>query len=253
MRHRPGIQKNSKPSRAPSIHEMAEMLKKSKLSLNQLQLDQLWRYHNLIRKRNTDNELTRIKGFEPMVIKHYVDSMIVGNFLSLPTPLVDVGTGAGFPGVPLKIRYPHLKLILAEPRPKRVTFLNEVIRELRLSQTHVFDHKVVSASFTKPVNGVISRAVEHIEKTILRTSAALQKDGLLIFLKGPAVDPEIVQANKRFEGRYKLVMDKAYTLPNTPHDRRLVVYQRLDAPDLTKPSENLAEESEDSPPSEDAL
>src|SRR3954452_4738002 len=157
-----------KPAAPPSPKRLEELLSRSGIRLNREQLEQLWRYHNLIRKRNQDRELTRIIEFESMVIKHYVDCMIVGKFLTLPSPLLDIGTGAGFPGIPLKIRYPHLKLILAEPRPKRIEFLKEVIAELGLKNIEVFDHKVVSENFYQPVKGVITRAVEPIEKTLLR-------------------------------------------------------------------------------------
>lgn len=206
---------------------MAKLLEQSQIRLNPQQLDLLWRYHNLIRKRNQDNELTRIVGFESMVIKHYVDCLIIGKFVSLPSPLVDVGTGAGFPGIPLKIRYPHLKIILAEPRPKRVHFLEEVIAELGLRHIEVFEHKVVSRSLTRPVKGVITRALEPIEKTILRTSGCLEPGGKLIFLKGPSVDPEIAEARARFKEEYQLVSDDSYSLPHTQHHRRLVVFERM--------------------------
>lgn len=161
-----------------------------------------------------------------MVIKHYVDCMIIGKFLSLPSPLLDIGTGAGFPGIPLKIRYPHLKMILAEPRPKRIHFLKEAIRETGLQKVEVFEHKVVSASFHQPVRAVITRAVEVIEKTALRTSACLDKGGLLIFMKGPAVEPEITAMLDRFGDKYRLAADEEYTLPHTHHERRLVVFER---------------------------
>jgi 16S rRNA (guanine527-N7)-methyltransferase len=206
---------------------MDKILRKSGIQLNDVQLDQLWLYHGLLRKRNQDQELTRIIGFEPMVIKHYVDCMIVGKFWQLPSPIVDVGSGAGFPGVPLKIRYPHLRFTLAEPRPKRVTFLNEVIREVKLRQIEVFDHKVVSRSFTKPMKGVITRAVETIDKTLLRTSGCLEKGGQVILLKGPNVDPEIEEVERRFGGEYQLLLNQQYFLPMTSHERRLVIYERM--------------------------
>lgn len=211
---------------APTLQSMIALIRKSDIKLNKEQIDQLWRYHNLIRNRNQDRELTRIIGFEPMIIKHYVDSMIVGKFFPLPSPLVDIGTGAGFPGIPLKIRYPHLKLILAEPRPKRIAFLKEAITELRLKNVEVFEHKVVSRSFTTPVKGVITRAVEDIEKTILRSSGCLENGGHLIFLKGPAVDPEITIAMKRFGYAFELVLNKTYKLPHSGHTRRLVVFKK---------------------------
>lgn len=215
------------PRVPPTADNMRKMLEQAKISLSAHQLDQLWRYHQLIRKRNDDRELTRIVGFEPMVIKHYIDCMIVGKFWKLPSPIVDVGSGAGFPGIPLKILFPELQMILAEPRPKRIIFLNEVIEELKLKNISVFEHKVVSRSFTTPVKAVITRAVETMDKTALRTSAALQKGGHLIFMKGPNADEEMKEMKRRFPNEFKLLLDEAFTLPNTPHQRRLVVYERL--------------------------
>ncbi|MFM8314532.1 MAG: 16S rRNA (guanine(527)-N(7))-methyltransferase RsmG, partial [Deltaproteobacteria bacterium] len=172
------------------------------------------------------------------------DCMIVGKFLELPYPIVDVGTGAGFPGIPLKIRYPHLKITLAEPRPKRIAFLKEVIHSLKLKNVDVFEHKVVSRSFRTPMKAVITRAVETIDKTMLRTSGCLEVGGKLIFLKGPAVDPEISEVRKRFGEYFKLTLDKRYELPHTGHSRRLVVYEKLKP--FESESSQDAEESKDS-------
>ena len=225
---KPHFSKKEQENRLPpTLNSMIELLRKSEIKLNKEQIHQLWTYHNLLRARNTDQELTRIIGFEPIIIKHYIDCMIVGKFLELPSPLVDVGTGAGFPGIPLKIRYPHLKITLAEPRPKRIAFLKEVIHTLKLKNVDVFEHKVVSRSFKTPVKGVITRAVETIDKTMLRTSGCLEVGGKLIFLKGPAVDPEISEVRKRFGDYFKLTLDKRYELPFTKHSRRLVVFEKL--------------------------
>ncbi|MFM8314038.1 MAG: hypothetical protein ACKOA8_07100, partial [Deltaproteobacteria bacterium] len=68
----------------PTLNSMIELLKRSEIKLNKEQIHQLWTFHNLLRARNTDQELTRIIGFEPIIIKHYVDCMIVGKFLELP-------------------------------------------------------------------------------------------------------------------------------------------------------------------------
>jgi len=225
-----------RPASPPSPQRMAQMLEKSGIRLNHEQLNQLWRYHNLIRERNQDRELTRIIGFEPMVIKHYVDCMIVGKFLTLPSPLVDIGTGAGFPGIPLKIRYPHLKLILAEPRPKRIEFLKEVIRKLDLKNVEVFEHKVVSESFQRPMAGAITRAVETVDKTLLRTSACLGEGGLVIYMKGPSAQPEIEQALKQFAGKFRLALDREYQLPGTSHERRIVVFEKLVPAEARRPA-----------------
>jgi 16S rRNA (guanine527-N7)-methyltransferase len=211
---------------APDRNALRALLARGGIRLDATQLDRLWRYHNLLRSRNQGSELTRLIGFESMVVKHYVDSMIVADLYTIPSPLVDVGTGAGLPGIPLKIRLPKLELVLAEPRPKRVEFLREACRELRLEGVEIFPHKVVSRSLTRPMKGAISRALEPIEKTVLRTSGCLKEGGLLIFMKGPAVEPEIAAARARFGSAIELVADKSYVLPGTRFQRRLVVIRR---------------------------
>ncbi len=214
-------------SRVPTAQDLAEILSKSSISLSRHQLDQLWRYHNLLRKRNQDRDLTRLVGFESMAVKHYVDCLYVAKLASLPSPIIDVGTGAGFPGIPLKILLPSLEITLAEPRPRRAQFLRDAVKELGLKGVEVFDHKVVSASFKRPVQAVITRALETMDKTILRTSACLVPGGRIYFMKGPNADAEIKDVKKRFFPKYKLVQDKAYQLPHTPFRRRLVVWERV--------------------------
>lgn len=206
---------------------MQELLERSGIDLASPVLDRLWRFDQLLRERNEDRDLTRLIEFESVVIKHYVDCLYVGKLTRLPSPLVDVGTGAGFPGIPLKIVYPNVELTLAEMRPRRVAFLNEVIQTLGLSRVKTFDHRVSSRSFTEPMRGVITRAVEPIAKTLLRTSGATDAGSQIIFMKGPGVDEELREAVKEFKADYKLVRDEAYTLPHTPHARRLVIFERI--------------------------
>jgi 16S rRNA (guanine527-N7)-methyltransferase len=167
--------------------------------------------------------------------------MYVGRLIDLPSPLVDVGTGAGFPGIPLKIRYPHLTLVLAEQRPRRIEFLNEAIRTLGLARTTTFKQRVVSRSFVTPMRGVITRAVEPIAKTLLRTSGCTRRGSQIIFMKGPGVDEELEHARREFDALYRLKLDRAYRLPHTPHERRLVVFERLDDPSPVAGDEGLGE------------
>ncbi len=202
---------------------MRELLGKAGIVLSSLQLDQLWSFHQRLRANNEDRDLTRIVGFENIVIKHYIDCMIVGGMVPLPQVLLDIGTGAGFPGIPLKIRYPKTQFILAEHRPGRVAFLEETIRALKLDGIEVFPHQVTSKTFAQPTPGVITRALEPIEKTLLRTTACTGAGARFLFMKGPGVDAELQHALRRFRGKFSLEADRAYTLPNTTHERRLVV------------------------------
>jgi 16S rRNA (guanine(527)-N(7))-methyltransferase RsmG len=235
---RPANRRPNRTSRpAPSPERMQQLLERAGIRLNAAQLAQLWRFDQLLRKRNGDRDLTRLIEFESVVIKHYVDSMYIGRMLDLPSPLCDIGTGAGFPGIPLKIRYPHLHVVLAEQRPRRIAFLNEAISALELRHTETFKQRVVSRSFTAPMRGVITRAVEPIGKTLLRSSGCTRAGSQIIFLKGPGVDAELSEAKATFGRDYRLLEDKPYTLPNTPHERRLIVIERLTDPEPAPNSE----------------
>jgi len=208
------------------------MLIRSGIDLQPQPLNQLWTFHQLLRQRNETRELTRIIEFRSVVIKHYVDCLIIGKFISLPSPIIDIGTGAGFPGILLKIRYPHLDLVLAEPRHKRIVFLKEALNRLTLNNVKIFEHKVTSRSFQRPMKACITRAVEPIDKTLLRISGSLIKGGLAIFMKGPHVNEELQFAKRKHLETYRLVDDIAYCLPNTSFRRRLVAFERLVFPEI---------------------
>ncbi len=215
-----------KKSAAATPAALAELLKKCGIGFTSVQIEQLWQYHQMLRSHNEELNLTRIHNFENMVLKLYVDSILPGILTKLPSPLLDLGTGPGMPGIPLKIAFPEMEVYLAESRQKRVAFLKEVLDALSVSGLEVIGEGI-SPAFQKPVKGVITRAVEAIPATLQRVSGCLEKDGLVIFMKGPACDEEIFSAKKQFPNDYSMVMDHAYHIPGTPHERRLVVFQRL--------------------------
>ncbi len=222
----------TKTTTAPDRHdhrEMGDLLQQSGIDFSSAQLGQLWSYHNLLRQSNPELNLTRIHNFTNMVLKLYVDSILPGMITSLPSPLLDLGTGPGMPGIPLKIAFPDLEIILAESRGQRVTFLETVIDRLKLDGISVIGRSIISR-FETPVAGVITRAVEDIGKTLDRIAGCLDAGGQAIFMKGPRCDAEIEAAVERFSGRYQLIENRSYRIPNTLHARRLVIFRRLDTP-----------------------
>ena len=107
-------------------------------------------------------------------------------------------------------------------------FLREVCQELALEQVEVYAHKV-GPGFPGQVAGVISRAVASIPETLDRVASCLAPGGRMIFMKGPGCDDEIAEAKATLAGTFRLVEDHAYAIPGTPHQRRLVVYERLES------------------------
>ncbi|MEW6079784.1 MAG: 16S rRNA (guanine(527)-N(7))-methyltransferase RsmG [Thermodesulfobacteriota bacterium] len=208
---------------------MAELLRRSGIVLTSGQLEQLWIYHTLIRRHNAELNLTRIHNFSNMVLKLYADSILPGRLMRLPDSLLDLGTGPGMPGIPLKIVNPQLKIILAESRGKRVDFLKMAVERLKLDNVTVVGRSI-TADFETPVRGVITRAVEEIGVTLGRISGCLSSGGLAIFMKGPECDAEVAEAVEQFPSRFRLSQNIDYQIPHTPHARRLIVFERTDEP-----------------------
>jgi 16S rRNA (guanine527-N7)-methyltransferase len=209
----------------PGLKSLETILRGCGILLDPAQLDQLWHYHRLLREANVRLNLTRIHNFENMVLKHYVDSLLVLNFLDLPSPLVDMGSGAGLPGIPLKIARAETRMILAEPRGARAEFLTSACHQLGLEGIEVYPHKL-GADYPGKVDGVISRAVAEIPESLERVASCLEPGGRMIFMKGPSCDSEIEVARRDHLASFLLVADHAYEIPGTPHHRRLLIYQR---------------------------
>jgi len=208
---------------------MGAIFRSCGIRLSPHQLKQFWAYHSLLRERNAELNLTRIHNFTHMVLKLYVDSLLPADMLDLPSPLLDLGTGPGMPGIPIKIYRPRIDLILAESRGKRVDFLGQAVARLGLSGVRIVAGSI-SPRFEERVAGVITRAVEPMDETLERVRGCLAADGRVVFMKGPRCGPEIERARARFANEFSLILDRPYTLPMTRHERRLLVYRRLDEP-----------------------
>lgn len=211
----------------PGPQSLRQIFQRSGLRLSASQLQQFWTFHQLLRQRNAELDLTRIHSFEAMVLKHYVDCALIATLVDLPSPLLDLGSGAGFPGIPLKIVRPDVRVVLAEGRGKRVEFLEEAVRALGLQDVEVVPHRI-GTRFEAPVRGVITRAVESIPATLARLETWVEPGAQVLFMKGPGVDDELAQAERDYATRYRLVRDLPYSIPHTEHARRLVVFERLE-------------------------
>ncbi|MBI5608372.1 MAG: class I SAM-dependent methyltransferase [Deltaproteobacteria bacterium] len=215
----------------PTHAGLAAMLQASGITLSDEQLAQLWRYHQLLHERTDDGDLTRLRAFDTMVSLHYVDCLLVAQKLAgrLPSPLLDIGSGAGLPGVPLKIGSPSTTVICNEMRAKRIAFIDEAIQTCGLQGISTW-HATLGHHFDDAVGGVFTRAFEKIPVTLTRVRRMVQPGGLAIFMKGPNCDDEIAEAQASFASTWRLRDDLAYDIPFTTHRRRLVTFERLADP-----------------------
>lgn len=209
----------------PNIKLLNKILLMQNIKLNQDELDKLWLFHTLIIKHNKDRDLTRIINFDSMATKHYVDSLIVNNLVKLKSPILDIGSGAGFPGIPLKIINPDLEICLAEPKKSRVDFLNMIIKKLDLKKIKVHPHKIVRATKFDSFNTIITRAFETIPKTLFRVENLITSNSKIIFMKGPNSEKEKGEASFA-SPFYKLSNDITYKISSNDY-RKLIVFTYL--------------------------
>ncbi|WP_374028830.1 16S rRNA (guanine(527)-N(7))-methyltransferase RsmG [Bdellovibrio bacteriovorus] len=194
--------------------------------VNHEQRKQLAHFYRLLMLNQEKENFTRLLKLRDIAIKHFIDSIIITKYTKLQFPLLDVGTGPGFPGIPLKVMFPKEKILLGEGVQRRVEFLKHVRTEMGLENLDILGRNI-NKHCVYPVNGAITRAVEDIGNTLGNVISCLQIGGRVYFMKGPGVDPEIAAAKKDWSEYYKLVEDVSYTLPHTPHERRLVVYEKI--------------------------
>lgn len=118
-----------------NIEVFKEEVKKLGITLTQDQLNQLALFYQLLLSWNEKMNLTRITSQEEVYLKHFYDSLTIYKEVKLETvdTLCDIGSGAGFPGIVLKIAFPNLDITLIDSLQKRVNYLNEIIKELKLS------------------------------------------------------------------------------------------------------------------------
>jgi len=208
----------------PGRQSLNILLRRHGIELKKETLDKLWLFHSLLRENNKDQDLTRLNAFETIVERHYADCIIINSFVKKwPRKMLDIGSGAGFPGIPLKLANPHINIILCEPRPNRVNFLKMAIEKMGLQGISVFEHKVTSSSMKEPVDGVICRAFGSIAETLPRLGNSLKKGGKAYFMKGPAVKGEL---HNWKSDEYNIAEEHFYTIPGSVQQRALIVLER---------------------------
>ena len=192
---------------------------------------QLVQFYLLLMNHQMRDNVTRLVKFRDIAIKHFIDSIIVPRHCTLEFPLLDVGTGPGFPGIPLKIMYPNKRIVLAEGVRRRVDFLKAVRDEMGLKDLDVIGRNIDN-TFMLPMRAVITRALEDVGATLMNVSQSLEVGGQVIFMKGPNAGPETKAAAIKWKDYYELEKDIAYSLPNTPHNRRLVIFRKTATPSV---------------------
>lgn len=211
-----------------------EMSKKSKIlgvRFSVEQIEQFYKYMNLLIEWNEKMNLTAITEPKEIILKHFIDSIMILKYIDDNSKLVDVGTGAGFPGVPLSIMNPTLKITLVDSLNKRLIFLQEVVKELNLKNIEIVHARAEefgqNKNYREKFDIATSRAVANLATLSEYLVPLVKIGGKIISMKASNAKEEINDAQKAIEvlgGKIEKIEE--FDLPESDIGRTIIIIDK---------------------------
>ena len=224
------------------IRLLEDCLEKLNISIDEDQKSKFEKYYSLLLEKNKVMNLTRITDEREIIIKHFVDSLMICKVIEMDKveSLIDVGTGAGFPGIPIKIMWPNTKVTLLDSLDKRVGFLKEVIEELDLEGMEAAHGRAEDfgqdTNYREQFDLCVSRAVANLA-TLSEYCVPFVKDqGRFVSYKADESDEEINEAKAAIEilgGTIENISEEI--IPGGEIKRKLVVIRKVEKTDSKYP------------------
>ena len=202
------------------------------INLDEGKLNKLDKFYNLLIEWNEKINLTTITNKEDVYLKHFYDSLTLYKDVDLNKniKLCDVGSGAGFPGIVLKIVFPNLEIVLVDSLNKRVNYLNEIIKELDLDKIYAVHSRMedFSKEHNEEFDIITARAVANVKVLSEISVRALKINGRLVFMKAN-IDEEISKIdNMMKELKLNDMKINKFTLPKENSNRCLLSFNKYD-------------------------
>jgi 16S rRNA (guanine527-N7)-methyltransferase len=179
---------------------------------------------------NRKINLTAIRTERGVILKHFLDSLSVYPYLPPASTLLDIGSGAGFPGIPLKIVKPSLEITLVDSVRKKVDFQRHIIRKLGLKGIEAIHGRIQERTILKGLEGrfriITSRAFSDLRNLLVLSVPFLEKGGWVIAMKGIVDDQEIRSLTETEGSRYRLHKTTSLVLPFSSFKRNILLFER---------------------------
>ena len=220
--------------------ELIDNAKKVEIDLNEVQVKKFYDYMNLLLEWNEKMNLTAITEPSEIIVKHFIDSIIAAKFVDDNSKIIDVGTGAGFPGIPLKIVKDDINLTLLDSLNKRTFFLAEVVNKLNLKNVEIVHGRAEDFAqdnrYRECFDYAVSRAVAPLNVLLEYLVPYTKVDGNVIAMKGSNADEEIENAQNALKLLNAAVIknEKIY-LPNDCGERYILVIKKDKSTSKTYP------------------
>jgi 16S rRNA (guanine527-N7)-methyltransferase len=210
---------------------LKEESKKLDLEINDEMSEKFYTYMNLLIEWNEKINLTAIIKPEEIIIKHFIDSISISKFIENDSKIIDVGTGAGFPGIPLKIYNSSLKITLLDSLNKRVNFLNEVVEKLGYKDVEIIHGRAQdyahNCKYREKYDYAVSRAVAPLNILSEYLIPFIKLDGSMIAMKASNIVEEINDSkNSLSKLNSEIVKSEKIILPNDSGERNVVIIKK---------------------------
>lgn len=211
---------------------LIEGVKQFSIGLTETHVEKFLIYKDILKEWNEKMNLTAIEEDRDIIMKHFVDSLsILPHIKNRDGSLIDVGTGAGFPGIPLKILCPGMKVTLLDSLDKRIKFLNEVIKRINLEDIHTVHGRAEdfgnNKEFREAFDISVARAVANLPVLLEYCLPFVKPGGIFIAMKGSSTE-EVESSKKALEvlgGEIETVQEMV--LPGSDIKRNIIIIKKL--------------------------
>ncbi|AWB46716.1 16S rRNA (guanine(527)-N(7))-methyltransferase RsmG [Paenibacillus sp. CAA11] len=216
--------------------ELVSLLAERGIQLNEVQLDKFEIYYRELVSWNEKMNLTGITDRHQVYVKHFYDSVTLAFYVDMSKidNMADIGSGAGFPGIPLKIVYPHLKLTIVDSLNKRIQFLNHITKSIQLADVNFLHGRAEDVARQKGLRDsfdlATARAVARMSVLNEFCLPFVKPGGIFVAMKGTDPSEELKEAKRSFKELKGIWRETfPFQLPHEQSDRHIIIIDKIGA------------------------